>query len=183
MTSPIYAHLKPGVSIPAALGRTHPAHDHGNEHQRHGRGNTTHRLPLQEELTWLAGATCVLSLIVLFRRRERTSAHCLCQRRESLAHSIASTAKRAGNPRRTRSGTPRLIRQLLTEGASALAVPRGTGIFLGDAVIHLFTSRTQFLYRWARLFRINAPVLFFTAVLSVLTTALSDSPGLESLET
>jgi putative ABC transport system permease protein len=31
----IYAHLKPGVSIPAALAELTLLHDHGNEHQRH----------------------------------------------------------------------------------------------------------------------------------------------------
>src|SRR5258708_29533879 len=61
----IYAHLKPSVSIPAALAELTLLHDHGNEHRRHAVETQPIVLPLQQELTWLAGANLRLSLIVL----------------------------------------------------------------------------------------------------------------------
>src|SRR5260370_20292121 len=46
----IYAHLKPGVFIPAALAELVLLHGHANEHERHAVETQPLVLPLQEEL-------------------------------------------------------------------------------------------------------------------------------------
>ena len=70
------------------------------------------------------------------------------------------------------SGTPRLIRQLLTEGLLLSLSAAALGLFLAIGVIHLFNIAHPIPLPLGATVRINAPVLFFTAGLSVLTTAL-----------
>ena len=168
----IYAHLKPGVSIPAALAELTLLHDHGNEHQRHAVETQPIVLPLQEELTWLAGANLRLSLIVLFSAVSALLLiACVNVANLLLTRSLARQRELAIRAA-LGSGTPRLIRQLLTEGLLLSLSAAASGLFLAIGVIHLFNIAHPIPLPLGATVRINAPVLFFTAGLSVLTTAL-----------
>ena len=168
----IYAHLKPGVSIPAALAELTLLHDHGNEHQRHAVETQPIVLPLQEELTWLAGANLRLSLIVLFSAVSALLLiACVNVANLLLTRSLARQRELAIRAA-LGSGTPRLIRQLLTEGLLLSLSAAALGLFLAIGVIHLFNIAHPIPLPLGATVRINAPVLFFTAGLSVLTTAL-----------
>ena len=168
----IYAHLKPGVSIPAALAELTLLHDHGNEHQRHAVETQPIVLPLQQELTWLAGANLRLSLIVLFSAVSALLLiACVNVANLLLTRSLARQRELAIRAA-LGSGTPRLIRQLLTEGLLLSLSAAASGLFLAIGVIHLFNIAHPIPLPLGATVRINAPVLFFTAGLSVLTTAL-----------
>jgi predicted permease len=168
----IYAHLKPGVSIPAALAELTLLHDHGNEHQRHAVEAQPIVLPLQEELTWLAGANLRLSLIVLFSAVSALLLiACVNVANLLLTRSLARQRELAIRAA-LGSGTPRLIRQLLTEGLLLSLSAAALGTFLAIGVIRLFNIAHPIPLPLGATVRINAPVLFFTAGLSVLTTAL-----------
>jgi putative ABC transport system permease protein len=168
----IYAHLKPGVSIPAALAELTLLHDHGNEHQRHAVETQPIVLPLQQELTWLAGANLRLSLIVLFSAVSALLLiACVNVANLLLTRSLARQRELAIRAA-LGSGTPRLIRQLLTEGLLLSLSAAASGSFLAIGVIHLFNIAHPIPLPLGATVRINAPVLFFTAGLSVLTTVL-----------
>src|SRR5438552_400667 len=168
----IYAHLKAGVSIPGAQAELVLLHGHANEHERHAVETQPIVLPLQEELTWLAGANLRLSLIVLFSAVSALLLiACVNVANLLLTRSLARQRELAIRAA-LGSGTPRLIRQLLTEGLLLSLSAAALGIFLAIGVIHLFNIAHPIPLPLGATVRINAPVLFFTAVLSVLTTAL-----------
>lgn len=168
----IYAHLKPGVSIPVALAELTLLHDDGNEHQRHAVETQPIVLPLQEELTWLAGTNLRLSLIVLFSAVSALLLiACVNVANLLLTRSLARQRELAIRAA-LGAGTSRLIRQLLTEGLLLSLSAAGLGIFLAIGVIHLFNIVHPIPLPLDATVRINASVLFFTAGLSVLTTAL-----------
>ena len=168
----IYAHLKPGVSIPAALAELVLLHGHANEHERHAVETQPLVLPLQEELTWLAGANLRLSLIVLFGAVSALlligcgNVANLLLTRSLLRHRELAIRSALG------SGMLRLLRQLLTEGLLLSLSAAALGACLAVGVIHLFNVTKPVELPSTAVVRINAPVLLFTAILSVLTTVL-----------
>src|SRR6266566_628479 len=168
----IYAHLKPGVSIPAALAELVLLHGHANEHERHAVETQPLVLPLQEELTWLAGANLRLSLIVLFGAVSALlligcgNVANLLLTRSLLRHRELAIRSALG------SGMLRLLRQLLTEGLLLSVSAAAIGACLAVGVIHLFNVTKPVELPPTAVVRINAPVLLFTAILSVLTTVL-----------
>src|SRR5881394_285524 len=168
----IYAHLKPGVSIPAALAELVLLHGHANEHERHAVETQPLVLPLQEELTWLAGANLRLSLIVLFCAVSALlligcgNVANLLLTRSLLRHRELAIRSALG------SGMLRLLRQLLTEGLLLSLSAGALGACLAVGVIHLFNVTKPVELPSTAVVRINAPVLLFTAILSVLTTVL-----------
>ena len=168
----IYAHLKPCVSIPAALAELTLLHDHGSEHQRHALETQPIVLPLQEELTWLAGTNLGLSLLVLFGAVSAlllvacvNVANLLLTRSLSRQRELAIRAALG-------SGRSRLLRQLLTEGLVLSLSAAALGTLLAIGVIRLFNIAQPIPLRPTTVVRINAPVLLFAASLSVLTTVL-----------
>jgi predicted permease len=165
----IYAHLKPGVSISAATAELAALHDRANEPDRHAAETLPLVLPLQEELTWLAGPNLRLSLIVLFGAVSAllligcgNVANLLLTRSLSRHRELAIRSALG-------SGMLRLLRQLLTEGLLLSLSAAGIGACLAAAVIHLFNIAKPVDLPSAAVVRINAPVLLFTASLSVLT--------------
>ena len=168
----IYAHLKPGVSIPAALAELVLLHGHANEHERHAVETQPLVLPLQEELTWLAGANLRLSLIVLFGAVSALlligcgNVANLLLTRSLLRHRELAIRSALG------SGMLRLLRQLLTEGLLLSLSAAALGACLAVGVIHLFNVTKPVELPSTAVVRINAPVLLFTLILSVLTTVL-----------
>jgi len=66
----------------------------------------------------------------------------------------------------------RLLRQLLTEGLLLSLSAAALGACLAVGVIHLFNVTKPVELPSTAVVRINAPVLLFTAILSVLTTVL-----------
>ena len=166
----IYAHLKAGVSISAATSELVLLHDRANEHDRHASETRPLVLPLHEELTWLAGPNLRLSLIVLFGAVSAlllvgcgNVANLLLTRSLSRHRELAIRSAIG-------SGMIRLLRQLLTEGLLLSLFAAGLGACLAAAVIHLFNITKPVELPSAAVVRINAPVLLFTASLSVLTT-------------
>lgn len=168
----IYAHLKPGVSISAATAELVLLHGRANEDDRHATDIQPLVLPLQEELTWLAGPNLRLSLIVLFGA---VSALLLigCGNVANLllARSL-SRHKELAIRSALGSGVLRLLRQLLTEGLLLSLSAAALGASFAAGVIHLFNVVKPVELPSAAVVRINAPVLLFTASLSVLTTVL-----------
>jgi putative ABC transport system permease protein len=166
----IYAHLKPSVSIPAALAELTLLHAHGNEH-RHAVETQPVVLPLQQELTWLAGANLRLSLIVLFSAVSALLLIACVNVANLLLTRSLSRQRELAIRTALGSGTPRLIRQLLTEGLLLSLSAATLGTFLAMAVIHFFNIAKPIPLPLGAPVRINAPVLLFTAGLSVFTTA------------
>ena len=168
----IYAHLKAGVSIPGAQAELVLLHGHANEHERHAVETQPLVLPLQEELTWLAGANLRLSLIVLFGAVSALlliscgNVANLLLTRSLLRHRELAIRSALG------SGMLRLLRQLLTEGLLLSVSAAALGACLAVGVIHLFNVTKPVELPPTAVVRINAPVLLFTAILSVLTTVL-----------
>ena len=168
----IYAHLKAGVSIPGAQAELVLLHGHANEHERHAVETQPLVLPLQEELTWLAGANLRLSLIVLFGAVSALlligcgNVANLLLTRSLLRHRELAIRSALG------SGMVRLLRQLLTEGLLLSLSAAALGACLAVGVIHLFNVTKPVGLPSTAVVRINAPVLLFTAILSVLTTVL-----------
>jgi putative ABC transport system permease protein len=166
----IYAHLKRGVSLSAALAELVLLHGRANEHDRHATEIQPLVLPLQEELTWLAGPNLRLSLIVLFGA---VSALLLigCGNVASLLLTRSLSRHRELAIRSALgSGLLRLLRQLLTEGLLLSLCAAALGACLAAGVIHLFNITKPIELPSAAVVRINAPVLLFTTSLSVLTT-------------
>ena len=166
----IYAHLKPGVSISAATSELVLLHGRANEYDRHATETQPLVLPLQEELTWLAGPNLRLSLIVLFGAVSAllligcgNVANLLLTRSLSRHRELAIRSALG-------SGMLRLLRQLLTEGLLLSLSAAALGACLAVGAIHLFNITKPVELPSAAVVRINAPVLLFTASLSVLTT-------------
>jgi putative ABC transport system permease protein len=168
----IYAHLKPGVSISAATAELVLLHGRANEHDRHATDIQPLVLPLQEELTWLAGPNLRLSLIVLFGAVSAllligcgNVANLLLTRSLSRQKELAIRSALG-------SGVLRLLRQLLTEGLLLSLSAAALGACFAVGVVHLFNVVKPVELPSSAVVRINAPVLLFAAGLSVLTTVL-----------
>ena len=168
----IYAHLKPGVSISAATAELVLLHGRANEHDQHATDIQPLVLPLQDELTWLAGPNLRLSLIVLFGAVSAllligcgNVANLLLTRSLSRQKELAIRSALG-------SGVLRLLRQLLTEGLLLSLSAAALGACFAAGVIHLFNVMKPVELPSAAVVRLNAPVLLFTASLSVLTTVL-----------
>jgi putative ABC transport system permease protein len=168
----IYAHLKPGVSIPTALSELVLLHKRANEHDHHATDIEPLILPLQEELVWLAGPNLRLSLIVLF------GAVCVllligCGNVANLLLARSLSRQREFAIRSALgSGVLRLLRQLLTEGLLLSLFAAALGALFAVGVVHLFNITRPVALPSTALVRINMPVLLFAATLSALTTVL-----------
>jgi len=168
----IYARLKPGVSTAAALAEVRLLHSHANQRERHALETEPLVLPLQGELTWLAGPNLRLSLIVLFGAVSAllligcgNVANLLIARSLAREREIAIRSALG-------SGVQRLLRQLLTEGLLLSLCAAGLGACLAAGVLHWFNAAQPVALPPGAVVRINAPVLLFAATVSVVASVV-----------
>ena len=168
----IYARLKPGVSAAAALADVRLLHSHANERERHALETEPLVLPLQGELTWLAGPNLRLSLIILFGAVSAllligcgNVANLLIARSFAREREIAIRSALG-------SGVLRLLRQLLTEGLLLSLSAAGLGACLAAGVLHWFNAAQPVALPPGAVVRINAPVLLFAASVSVVASVV-----------
>jgi predicted permease len=168
----IYARLKPGVSTAAALAEVRLLHSHANQRERHALDTEPLVLPLQGELTWLAGPNLRLSLIVLFGAVSAllligcgNVANLLIARSLAREREIAIRSALG-------SGVQRLLRQLLTEGLLLSLCAAGLGACLAAGVLHWFNAAQPVALPPGAVVRINAPVLLFAATVSVVASVV-----------
>jgi putative ABC transport system permease protein len=168
----IYARLKPGVSAAAALAEVRLLHGHANQRERHALETEPLVLPLQGELTWLAGPNLRLSLIVLFGAVSAllligcgNVANLLIARSFAREREIAIRSALG-------SGVLRVLRQLLTEGLLLSLSAAGLGACLAAGVLHWFNAAQPVALPPGAVVRINAPVLLFAASVSVVASVV-----------
>ncbi len=164
--------MKPGVSMAAAQAELLTLHRQLHQHDRWGALMEPRVYPLQAEFTWLTGRNLRLSLVILFSAV--TMVLLICCANVSillLAQSVARGREMAIRAA-LGSGRGRLLRQLLTESLLLSAAAALIGVALAIGAVHYFRSANPIELPPATVVQIDARILAFTVLLSILNAVL-----------
>lgn len=168
----VIGRLKPGVTMQAGLAELSALHRNLHRNDHWGQVMEPGVYGLQEEFTWLAGHNLRITLITLLAAVGAVLLICCVNVANLLLGRSLARRREMAIRAALGSGRRRLLRQLLTESLSLslAAATLGAGIAIG--AVHLFRIANPIELPPATVVEINARVLLFTALLSVVTAVL-----------
>jgi predicted permease len=165
----VFARLRPDVSLAGAQAEVSLLHHELHERDRWGVQMEPVVYGLHDEFTWLTGRNLRLSLIVLFAAVSFVLLIC-CVNVANLLLGRALVRQREMAIRAALgSGRGRLLRQLLTESLLLSLIASVAGAGLAAAAVYYFRVARPIEMPPGTRLDLNAPVLAFTAFLSVVT--------------
>ena len=168
----IFARLKPGETIEKAQAELRLLHRQYHQGDPHGAETEPVVYPLQAEFTWLTGRNLRLSLLVLLAAVGAVLLiACVNVANLLLGRSLARQKELAIRAA-LGSGRGRMLQQLLTEALLLSISAAALGAFLAMAAVQWLRAANPIQMPPANRVEVNAGVLAFTAMLSILTTVL-----------
>jgi putative ABC transport system permease protein len=165
----VFARLRPGVSLAGAQAETLSLHHQIHEHDRWGAQVEPAIYGLHGEFTWLTGRNLRLSLMVLFVAVSFVLLICCVNVANLLLGRAVGREREMAIRAALGSGRGRLLRQLLTENLLLSSVASIAGAGLATAAVGYFRVARPIAMPPGTQLELNAPVLAFAALLSIVT--------------
>jgi putative ABC transport system permease protein len=164
--------LKPGVSLQAAETELLALHRQLHQHDQWGAVMEPRVYDLQSEYTWLTGHNLRLTLVVLFCAVSAVLLICCANVSNLLVGQSLVRRREMAIRAAIGSGRARLVRQLLTEHLLLSAGAALAGVALAIGGVYYFRAANPIELPPATVVRVDARILGFTVLLSVVTTVL-----------
>ena len=165
----VFGRLRPGVSLEAAQQEVLARHRQLHAHDDWGKQVEPVVYDLHGEFTWLTGRNLRLSLIVLFWAVTFVLLIACVNVANLLLGRAAGRQREMALRAALGSGRARLVRQMLTESLLLSAAASVAGALLAAAAVDYFRVARPVEIPPGTLLSLDAPVLAFTALLSLLT--------------
>ena len=168
----VIGRLKPGVTMEAGQAEIMALHRQLHQHDRWGTLMEPAIYQLQSEFTWLTGRNLRISLIVLFAAVSGVLSIC-CFNVANLLLSRSLVRQREMAIRAALgSGRGRMLRQLMTESLLLSLMASVVGVGIAAAAVQYFRDARPIELPPATVVAVNAPVLWFTVLLSMATAVV-----------
>ena len=168
----VVGRMKHGVTMAQAQNELVMLHDQLHQHDRWGELMEPRIYELQSEFTWLTSHNLKLSLLVLFCAVSIVLLICCANVSNLLLSQSLARRREMAIRAALGSGRTRLLRQLLTESLVLSAAAVAVGVALAWGAVHYFRVANSVELPPGTVVQVDARILVFTVLLSVLTTLL-----------
>lgn len=168
----VIGRVKPGVSMAAAQTELLTLHRQLHQRDRWGALMEPRVYPLQAEFTWLTGRNLKLSLIILFSAVTMVLLICCANVSILLLGQSLARGREMAIRAALGSGRGRLLRQLLSESLLLSAAAALIGVALATGAVQYFRSANPIELPPATVVQVDARILAFTVLLSILNAVL-----------